>query len=238
MHGRRNNLAITLAFDVYGTLVDTHGVIEVLEKKVGPKARKFSHVWREKQLEYSFRRGLMQNYENFSVCSSQALDYTSAYFSASLGLQDKNELLNAYRVLPAFDDVQEALNQAEKAGLNIFAFSNGSEEAVEMLLANAGIRNYFHRIVSVDAVRSFKPSPSVYSYLLRKAGAYNSNTWLVSSNSFDVIGAISSGMRAVWVRRSLETLLDPWGIEPTITVNSLSNLTEQIILFDQRPDAS
>ncbi len=236
-HGSQNNLTITLAFDVYGTLIDTHGVINILEKKVGAKASTFAHVWREKQLEYSFRRGLMRNYEKFSVCTSQALDYASSYFNASLGRQDKDELLNAYRVLPAFDDVQEALDQAGKAGLNIFAFSNGSEEAVEILLMNAGIRNCFHGIVSVDAVRSFKPSPSVYSYLLREAGSYNSNTWLVSSNSFDVIGAISSGMRAAWVRRSPDALLDPWGIEPTITVNSLSNLSEQIILFRPRPGA-
>ena len=212
--------------------------MDTLEKKVGAKASAFAHVWREKQLEYSFRRGLMQNYEKFSVCTSQALDYASSYFDASLGRQDKDELLNAYRVLPAFDDVQEALAQAGKSGLNIFAFSNGSEEAVEMLLTNAGIRNYFLGIVSVDAMKSFKPNPGVYGYFLRRAETHCGNTWLVSSNSFDVIGAISSGMRAVWVRRSPETLLDPWGIEPTITVSSLSNLTEQIILFDQRPDAS
>jgi len=119
-------LAITLAFDVYGTLIDTHGIIEILGEKIGSKASEFSHVWREKQLEYSFRRGLMQNYENFAVCTSQALDYASAYFGAPLGRQDKDELLNAYRVLPAFNDVQEALAQARESGLNIFAFSNGS----------------------------------------------------------------------------------------------------------------
>jgi len=225
-------LSITLAFDVYGTLIDTHGVTEILEKKVGSQASEFSHVWREKQLEYSFRRGLMQNYENFAVCTSQALDYTCAYFGAPLSRQDRDELLNAYRVLPAFDDVQEALAQARESGLNIFAFSNGSEEAVEMLLTNAGIRSYFFGIVSVDAMKSFKPNPGVYSYFLRKAATHCGNAWLVSSNSFDVIGAISSGMRAVWVRRSPDALLDPWGIEPTITVNNLSNLTEQIMLID------
>jgi len=100
-----------------------------------------------------------------------------------------------------------------------------------MLLTNAGIRSYFFGIVSVDAMKSFKPNPGVYSYFLRKAATHCGNAWLVSSNSFDVIGAISSGMRAVWVRRSSGALLDPWGIEPTITVNSLSNLTEQIMLF-------
>jgi len=230
-------LATTLAFDVYGTLIDTHGITEILEKKVGSQASEFSHVWREKQLEYSFRRGLMQNYENFSICTRQALDYTSAYFCAPLSRQDKDELLNAYRILPAFDDVQGALAQAEKSGFNIFAFSNGSEDAVEKLLTNAGIRNYFQAIVSVDAMKSFKPNPGVYDFFLRQAETDCGNAWLVSSNSFDVIGAISSGMRAVWVQRSPDALLDPWGVEPTITVNSLSSLTEQIMRFDSTPDA-
>ncbi|RMF46291.1 MAG: haloacid dehalogenase type II, partial [Deltaproteobacteria bacterium] len=50
----------TLAFDVYGTLIDTHGVLTALEKLVGDKALAFSNSWRDKQLEYSFRKGLMQ----------------------------------------------------------------------------------------------------------------------------------------------------------------------------------
>jgi 2-haloacid dehalogenase len=71
-------MVITLAFDVYGTLIDTGGVMVLLGKYVGDKAPEFSRVWREKQLEYSFRRGLMQNYENFALCTTNALDYTSA----------------------------------------------------------------------------------------------------------------------------------------------------------------
>ncbi len=71
-------MVTTLAFDVYGTLIDTNGVIIALEKHVGNKASEFSRTWREKQLEYSFRRGLMQNYENFDICTSNALDYTSS----------------------------------------------------------------------------------------------------------------------------------------------------------------
>lgn len=56
-------MTITLAFDVYGTLIDTNGVVEVLHNIVGDKAGDFSRSWREKQLEYSFRRGLMKKYE-------------------------------------------------------------------------------------------------------------------------------------------------------------------------------
>jgi 2-haloacid dehalogenase len=221
-------MSITLAFDVYGTLIDTHGVIVALKKHVGNKATEFSCTWREKQLEYSFRRGLMQNYENFALCTRNALDYTNSYYKVSLSQKDKEELLDAYRVLPAFEDVKEGLARAKKSGFRMFAFSNGSAEAVETLLKKAGIRDYFIDVVSVDEMKSYKPNPGVYSHFLRRAGALGANAWLVSSNPFDVIGAISSGMRAAWVKRSPDAIFDPWGIEPTLTVSSLLNLAEQI----------
>ena len=110
----------------------------------------------------------------------------------------------------------------------MYAFSNGSADAVETLLKNTGIRDYFIDVVSVDEMKSYKPNPGVYSHFLRRAGALGANAWLVSSNPFDVIGAISTGMRAAWIKRSPEALFDPWGIEPTLTINSLSNLAKQI----------
>lgn len=221
-------MAITLAFDVYGTLIDTHGVIVALEKHVGDKAPEFSRTWREKQLEYSFRRGLMQNYENFAVCTGNALDYTNSYLKAPLSHKDKQELLELYKVLPAFADVEEGLARARKTGFRIFAFSNGSAETVEGLLGNAGIRDYFMGVVSVDEMRSYKPNPAVYCHFLRRAGVVGADAWLVSSNPFDVIGALSSGMRAAWVKRSPDAVFDPWGIEPTLTVDSLLDLAGQI----------
>ena len=44
-------MSTTVAFDVYGTLIDTHGVISTLQNIVGDKAVQFSHTWRDKQLE-------------------------------------------------------------------------------------------------------------------------------------------------------------------------------------------
>jgi 2-haloacid dehalogenase len=221
-------MVTTLAFDVYGTLIDTHGVIVALEKQVGEKAPEFSRIWREKQLEYSFRRGLMRNYEDFSVCTSNALDYTEAYFKVPLSRKDKEELLGVYRVLPAFDDVAEGLALASISGFRMFAFSNGSRDAVETLLKHASIRDYFIDVVSVDEIKSYKPDPDVYSHFLSRAGASKADAWLISSNPFDVIGAISHGMRGAWIKRFKGAIFDPWGIQPTLTVNSLLNLADQL----------
>ena len=195
-------MPVTLAFDVYGTLIDTHGVVSKLEKLIGRKADEFSHTWREKQLEYSFRRGLMQNYANFAICTSHALEYTCIYYKVLLTGEQKQELLDYYRELPAFKDVKEGLTRLKAAGFRLYAFSNGSADAVERLLVAAGIRDYFLGVVSVDDLKSFKPNPAVYSHFLRESGAKGSSAWLISSNPFDVIGAISTGMYAVWVQRT------------------------------------
>ncbi len=221
-------MTVTLAFDVYGTLIDTQGVISALEKLTGNRAAEFSRVWREKQLEYSFRRGLMQNYANFAVCTSNALDYACAHFKLPLSAIEKDELIGLYKLLPAFADVEAGLAHAGQVGFRMFAFSNGSAEAVELLLKNAGIGDYFLGIVSVDEIKSYKPNPAVYSHFLRKAGAVGAEAWLISSNPFDVIGAISSEMRAAWLKRTSDAIFDPWGIEPTLTANSLVSLVEQI----------
>jgi 2-haloacid dehalogenase len=222
--------SITLAFDVYGTLIDIHGVDLKLHELIGSRAKDFSRAWREKQLEYSFRRGLMQEYENFAVCTKQALDYTCSQYNVDLTQADKQGLLELYRTLPIHKDVKQSLKCLIEAKFNLYAFSNGSAKTVDALLTSAGIREYFIDIVSVDEIKSFKPNPKVYEYFLKTSDTSASNAWLISSNPFDVIGAISIGMRAAWVQRSKEAIFDPWEIEPTLTVESLTDLRDKINL--------
>lgn len=51
---------IVLAFDAYGTLLDTHSVADKLAKHVGEtKARSISAAWRKYQLEYTWRLNSM-----------------------------------------------------------------------------------------------------------------------------------------------------------------------------------
>jgi 2-haloacid dehalogenase len=223
------SMAVTLAFDVYGTLIDTHSVVQALRQLVGERAAEFSQAWRDKQLEYSFRRGLMQNYQSFALCTSQALDYTCTALNLPLSREHKQQLLETYRVLPAFPDAQQGLTQLQAAGVRLFAFSNGTAEAVETLLAKAGIREFFQGVVSVDDLKSFKPNPAVYAHFLRQAQANVGEAWMISGNPFDVLGALSAGMRAAWVKRSPTAVFDPWGIEPTVTVASLTELAGAIV---------
>jgi len=219
---------ITLAFDVYGTLINTNGVVDLLQTIVGDKAKAFSATWRDKQLEYSFRRAAMQNYVTFAQCTVHALDYTCAYYKVDLTTNQKADLMAIYAVLPAFDEVKEALTKFKEKGFRLFAFSNGKAEAVEKLLDNAGIKDMFLGIVSVDDLKTFKPNPGAYAHFLRTAEVNGEEAWLISSNPFDVTGSISAGLKSAWIQRSPEVIFDPWEIQPMIKVNSLLELSEKI----------
>ena len=218
----------TLAFDIYGTLIDTNGVTEALEMLVGGQAGDISKAWRDKQLEYSFRRGLMRDYVDFGACTRQALDQVCLSFGIDISDQEKDGLMAVYRTLPVFGDVVGGLEILSANDYRMYAFSNGRADMVRGLLEHNSIGSYFDDVISVDEIKSFKPAPEVYRHFLKRTGSNLSDSWLVSGNPFDVLGAMSTGMNGLWLKRSPEAVFDPWDVEPTVTANLLTELPDSI----------
>ena len=221
-------MPVTIAFDVYGTLINTAGITGDLAAMIGKLAPAFSNRWREKQLEYSFRRGLMQAYQEFPICTRDALEYTCGELSVQLTDDQKQSLLASYRRLPAFPDALQALKTLRPLGHRLYAFSNGTAADVEWLLKQAGIDEFFFDIISVDEVKRFKPDPAVYQHFLKRADAEAGGSWLISGNPFDVLGALACGFKSAWIKRNPEALFDPWGPLPTKTLTDLSGLPHAI----------
>ncbi len=215
-----------LAFDVYGTLIDTAGVTAALQQMIGERAAAFSDAWRQKQLEYTWRYSLMDAYQDFRHCTQQALEFCCAQWAVELDSAQRARLLQNYLTLPVFDDVVDGLRRLQAAEVSLSAFSNGVPADLESLLRHAGIRDFFDRIVSVDAMRSFKPDPIVYRYFAEQAQCALAECWLISSNAFDVCGARQVGMQAVWVQRNRAVAFDPWQTRPNHTVHSLAQVAE------------
>lgn len=220
-------MALRLAFDVYGTLVDPMGMADLLKQDAGDQAEAVSSLWREKQLEFSFRKGLMRAYEDFGVCTRQALRYAMATHKLDLAGDREDELMTAYLSLPAFEDALPTL-KALNGSYPLFAFSNGSYPALEKVLGHNDLLDQFEGLVSVDDIKSFKPDPAVYAYARRATGAWDEPLCLVSSNAWDVIGARAAGLKAVWVQRDPNKVFQDWGIEPSAVIESLSDLPESL----------
>ena len=214
-------MTLTLGFDVYGTLIDTAGIGDALREHVGAQAPAFAGLWWTKQLEYAFRRGLMDRYRDFSVCTRQALDYCCLHFKVPLENADKERLMERYLFLPAFADARSGLESLQQAGFRLFAFSMGRLADVTALLDLAQLRGYFAGVISLEGIQCFKPSPAANRHFVEKTGATPADAWLVSGNPFDVIGAVAAGICGAWIKRSPDAILDPWEIAPTVVAEDL-----------------
>jgi len=219
-----------IALDVYGTLVDPSGIARELGETFGAPAAAAAQLWREKQLEYTFRRALMRSGADFDTCTLQALRYVSASFGVALSEVEERALLDAYLHLPAFPDVRSGLAKLQRAGHRLVALTNGTERSVRAVLENAAIGEYLEAVLSAERVRSFKPDLAVYALLDTVPGARDSPPWLVSGNPFDVIGAKGCGMKTAWLRRDPQRVFDPWELSADIAARDLEELCESLQL--------
>jgi len=223
----------TIAFDVYGTLVDPLGMAAHLAPVVGgERAAEAAALWRRTQIEYALRRGLMgpDRYVDFDVCTAQALRQTVRSFGIDPAADPAGEahLLAAYRTLPAFPDAVPGLTQLQGQGHRLLAFSNGTMASLRAVLGQAGLLPLLDGIVSVDPLRTFKPDPAVYHHLVEQGERGPSATWLVTANAWDAIGAKAAGLRVAWLRRDPAAHFDPWeaDLAPDLTVSNLRELAE------------
>ena len=220
-------LTEALAFDMYGTLVDPIRIWKQLEKYIPDDAQRIAEIWRQKQLEFTFRLTAMEQYEDFEQVTRKALDYALAATGHILDAQQKNSLMAQYNDLERFADVEPGLQRLKDAGYTMVVLSNGSPTMLTGIMNAANLNPYFKGYVSVDEVKVYKPSPIVYRHVASSLGRPLDQVRLISSNPFDVIGAEAAGMQAAWVNRSgglFDTLASP----PEMVVGTLIELADRL----------
>jgi 2-haloacid dehalogenase len=209
---------------VYGTLFDPLGIEDWVKRHVGDQSTVFVNSWREKQLEYTFRRTAMDRYKDFDICTRQALDFVCDQLSIDMPEPVRRSLLALYESLPVYDDVAGTLASLRALGIRMYAFSNGRPDTLQRLFNNAGLTADLDSIVSVNTVGRFKPHPAVYDHFARSIGEVPGNLWLVSGNAFDVLGARNVSWNAAWLNRHGAKAMDPWELQPTKTIVGLQEL--------------
>ena len=188
-------------FDAYGTLFDVHAAIARHRAAAGPDAERFSEIWRVKQLEYAWTLTLAGHYADFWTLTERALDYAfDRVPTVSSALRSK--LLDAYLTLDAFADARAALTELKERGRRVAILSNGTPHMLEAAVQASGIAALCDAVLSVDAVRMYKPRPEVYALVTAHFGVKPQDVVFVSSNRWDIMGAASFGFRAVWVNRA------------------------------------
>ena len=185
-------------FDAYGTLFDVHSVVEAA-RAITSDPMALSATWRQKQLEYTWLRALMGRYEDFWTITEAALRYAVRRLGIVAGDAEIARLMAAYLSLACFPEVVPALERL--VGRPRAILSNGSPRMLEAAVASAGLGKLLSRLLSVDAVKTYKPAPAAYALGPEALGLPAADILFVSSNSWDVAGAKAFGYQVAWCNR-------------------------------------
>jgi 2-haloacid dehalogenase len=210
-----------LVFDAYGTLFDVHSVVDLCERIYPGKGEQFSRTWRAKQLEYTWLRSLMGEYQDFERVTEAALRYACRSLAQPCDPATRDRLMNAYLHLSPFPEVRGALGRL--SGLPLAILSNGSPGMLGPLVKNTGLEAAFAQVISVDEAKIYKPSPRVYELAPKKLGVAREAIGFVSSNFWDAAGARAYGFQVFWINRG-GAVPDELGHEPQAVLNSLAEL--------------
>jgi 2-haloacid dehalogenase len=90
----------------------------------------------------------------------------------------------------------------------------------------AGLFPLFEQVLSVEAVKRYKPAPEPYLYAARQLKVKPSGMYLVAAHAWDTSGAAAAGLKTVFVKRPGK-ILTPGAPKPDLQVTDLADLARR-----------
>ena len=187
-------------FDAYGTLFDVNSAAHGAQDELGARWQPLAELWRLKQLQYTWLRGLGGHHADFWSVTSDALAFTLE----SMRLEDAalhRRLMTLYLSLNAYPEVTETLKRLKAGGQRLAILSNGTPQMLASAVDNAGIGGLLDAVLSVEEVGVFKPHPAVYRLAADRLQLAPERICFLSSNGWDAYAAKAFGFYAVWCNR-------------------------------------
>ncbi|MBW0447859.1 HAD family hydrolase [bacterium M00.F.Ca.ET.228.01.1.1] len=124
---------------------------------------------------------------------------------------------------PAATETTARAPGATRPGLAIL--SNGNLQMLDVAVKSAGMGGLFDHVLSVDAVRAYKPAPAAYALGTQAFSAQPAELVFVSSNGWDVAGATWFGFTTFWLNRQ-NAPLEELGVTPHGTGAGMAELLD------------
>lgn len=186
-----------VVFDVMGTVFDLSPLRERLAKAGAPEGA--LEAWFGRMLHAAATLTLVGDFRPFREVASSTLGSVLEQLGGDVGRRD--EVLQGLGELEPYPDAVGAFARLREAGVRIATLTNGGEEHTRALLARARLAEAVELVITVDEVRAYKPHAAPYHHAASRLGLPLDRITLVAAHGWDVIGARSAGMDAVWVER-------------------------------------
>ncbi|MBX2814686.1 MAG: haloacid dehalogenase type II [Saprospiraceae bacterium] len=211
-----------VCFDAFGTLFDVSWQTISTDRISATQLQDVIDTWRMKQLQSSWLMNSMGVYKPFDELSGEALEKSFAIHgidSTDLFQDLLQQVLNP----GVFSDVTENISLLKEQGIGTAILSNGSSEMLASVVNASGLDVLIDQIISVDEVEVYKPAPEVYSLPSKRLQVGFERLLFVSSNQWDVTGAMYAGLQAAWLNRTASDW-EELDIQPSLIVPSLRDL--------------
>ena len=212
-----------IVFDAYGTLFDVNSAAEKCKGKIGDKWEGFANFWRTTQLEYTWLRSLMKRHKDFWQVTEDSLDKSMKTFKIDSSM--KSELLNLYKALSPYSEVNEVLKKLKEKNYKLAILSNGTPALLNELVKSNNLEDIFDDLFSIEEVGIYKPDSKVYDMPIKKYQIKTNEVAFLSSNTWDVSGGGNYGYNAIWVNRN-NSIFDNLDFKPKNEINNLTQLLD------------
>ena len=209
-------------FDAFGTLFQVTMPVAALDQETNGQGEALLNLWRKKQLEYTWLRGLMGAWVDFDQVTEDALNYATQ----TLGIQNDRLpeiLMPIYRQPTIFDDVLICLAFLKEQDVKTAILSNGTPAMLQAGIQKTGLDQYLETALSASKAQTFKVSPKVYQMALNHFAVPQEEVWFFSSNAWDIAGASHFGLTTIWVNRA-QQVFEELGTKPSAILGGLHEI--------------
>ena len=222
-----------LTFDLFGTVLDLGGsltpyIADLLKSKGSETTPElFWEQWRYRQRIEQYQDTIMMlGHSGYLETARRGFVWTLKRNGISFTPEEVTAFMAAWQKLSPFPEVVPALHRLRQ-GFKLVALSNGEPHFLDHLAKNR-IQYDFDDIISVETVGAFKPHPGVYRRAAANLGLEVGECMMVSSNSFDVVGARACGFRGAFVDRYGLPYEDT-PFQPDVTVSDFTGLADALL---------
>ena len=120
-------------------------------------------------------------------------------------------------------DVADGVKVLHAAGYRLVTLTNGSTQVAEKLFTDAGIRDSFELLLSVEDAPAWKPGKAAYEYAATACGTAPGQMLLVAVHPWDIHGASRAGLATAWINRTGGPYPDYFRA-PDYTISALPDL--------------
>ena len=213
-------------FDVNETLLDLTVLDPEFERVFGDRGVR--KEWFGQFMVSMLVATVTNAYRPFGEIGSAAFDMVAEKRGITIFEEDKKAILSKIVTLPPHPEVAENLARLKDNDFVLATLTNSTPEVAEKQVQNAGIAQYFDKILSADTIKRLKPAEESYEMAAQSFGVEIQEIRLIAAHAWDIAGALRAGCKAAFVARP-GMVLDPLVDKPDVLGKDLKEVVDQLI---------